>query len=118
MATVFISHEDPRLDYSSAYSFADKLVAVFPPGPGQVTLSPQTALGLVRSKLSGITTDDYLILLGDPMMSALCVAVAAEFTGRIRLLRWNRFTKAYIAIEVDLLERKSENPSPALERTA
>lgn len=116
MATVYVSHEDPRLDYSGAYKFAEKLVAVFPPGPGQVTLSPQNALGLVRAKLRGISVNDYLILLGDPMMSALCVAVAAEYTGRIRLLRWNRFTLSYVPVEVDLLERNSDGEVAALER--
>lgn len=107
MPTIFVTHEDPRLDYSPAYKFGEKMVAVFPPGAGQVTLSPQTALGQIRRVLNAMTREDYLVLVGDPVMIGLCTAVAAELIGKVKLLRWDKRALAYFPVEVDFLARSS-----------
>lgn len=107
MATVFLSHEVPSLDFRPAEKFGD-LVTIFPPGAGQVTFSPQTALGLARRILSRMTRDDYLVLVGDPVMIGLCVAVAAELVGRVKLLRWDKRTLSYFPVEVDFVARSSK----------
>lgn len=113
MATIFVTHEDPRLDYSPAYRWGDKLVAIFPPGSGQITLSPQAALANARTKLRTMTRDDYLILVGDPVMIGLCVAVAAEMIGRVRLLRWDKRSLSYTPVEVDFIDRVPAGASTA-----
>lgn len=104
MAVVFVTHEDPRLDYTPAFKFGEKLVAIFPPG-GQVTLSPQTALGQARKVLHAMTPEDSLALVGDPIIMGLCVAVAVELLGKVRLLRWNKWSLSYTLVEIDFLDR-------------
>ena len=103
MPTVFVSQEDARLDYSPARKWGEPIVAIFP--PGQVQLSPQVALAQARRTLQGMTRDDFLVLVGDPVMIGLCVAVAAEKIGRVKMLRWNKWDFKYYPVEVDFVER-------------
>jgi hypothetical protein len=99
MARVFITSDDPRLDFAAALDFGSKVIAVFP--PGQVHLSPQHALARAREVLKDFQPDDWLALVGDPVKIGICSAVVAERMGLMRLLRWNRHTLKYIPIEVD-----------------
>lgn len=108
MPTIFVTHEDPRLDYAPAFKWGERMVAIFPPGAGQVTLSPQVALANARRVLASMTRDDYLVLVGDPVMIGLCVAVAAEMVGSVRMLRWDKRTLSYVPVEVDFINRGTD----------
>lgn len=103
MPNVYVTSEDPNLDYSPALRFGDRVIGVFP--PGQVHLHPQIALYRARGVLREMKPEDYLALAGDPVKIGICVMVAAERVGRVKLLRWNRQTSSYIPIEVDFLDR-------------
>jgi len=104
-ATVFVTSEDPRFDYTAALEFGSSVVGVFP--PGQVHLQPQVALNRARSVLASMRPTDYLALSGDPVKIGICVAVAVERVGRVKMLRWNRHTLSYIDIEVDFLDNRN-----------
>lgn len=108
MSTVYVTHEIPTLDFGPAYKWGDSLVAVFPPGAGQVTLSPHVAIARARQVLRNMTQDDYLILAGDPVIIGLCVAIAAELVGRVKLLRFDRHTFSYVLVELDFLTRSAD----------
>lgn len=114
MATIFVTHEDPRLDYTPAYRWGEKIIAIFPPGSGQITLSPQIALANARKVIQSMGRDDYLILVGDPVMIGLCVAVAAEMIGRVKLLRWDKRNMSYTPVEIDFIDRVSVGGVPAV----
>jgi hypothetical protein len=43
-------------------------------------------------------------------MMGLCVAVAVELIGKVKLLRWDRRTLKYFPIEVDFLARTPSEP--------
>lgn len=103
MTKVFITSEDPKLDYSPALEWGERIIGVFP--PGQVHLHPQVALYRARGVLREMQPDDWLALSGDPVKIGICVAVAAERIGRVKMLRWNRQTMNYLPIEVDFLDR-------------
>lgn len=102
MQTVYITSEDPSLNYSTALNFGKKLVGVFP--PGQVHLNPQIALYRARSVLSKMIPGDFLALAGDPVKIGICVTVAAEVCGTVRMLRWDRQTQGYIEVPVDFTD--------------
>lgn len=104
MAIVYVTQDVPQLDYEPALIYGEKLVAVFPPG-GQIRLSPQNALGQARKVLADLTAADWLCLAGDPVMIGICVAVAVEKVGKVRLLRFNRRELNYTPVEVDFLDR-------------
>lgn len=99
-STLFVVQDNPRLDFTPAREFAG-----WPPrtifGPGQITLSPQVALDHARNVLQAMLPDDYLLLTGDPVMIGICVTVAAQLHGKVRVLRWDRRTLSYLSIGVD-----------------
>lgn len=105
--TVYLTHEDPRFDYTPARKFGRLIKPIFP--PGQIQLSPQVALYRARLILREIDGSDWIALVGDPIKIGICVAVAAERLGRLRLLKWNRHTLEYLPIEVDF--RSTDIPS-------
>lgn len=86
--TVFLSNENPRLDYSATKPYGTKLVSVFP--PGRIHLSPSAAVLRARQVLSVMTHDDYLMLVGDPIAIAICAMIAGERLGRVKFLRFQR----------------------------
>lgn len=102
---VFITSEDPRLDFSPAMQYGE-VVGVFP--PGQVHLHPQIALYRARRVLQDLTRDDFIALVGDPVKIAICAVVAAERIGKVKFLKWNRQSLSYLPIEVDFLDRNSQ----------
>ena len=106
---VFISSEDPRLNFAPALKFGDELIGVFP--PGQVHLHPQHALMQAHKTLSAMRPDDYLVLSGDPVKIAICVTVAAWMHFKVRMLRWDRQTASYVEVAVDFREMKDLLPT-------
>lgn len=105
MTTVFVTTENPTLDYSPAYQFGENIVAVFP--PGQVHLNPQVAIYRARGVLKAMQPGDYLALVGDPLKIGVCMTVAAERLGKFNTLKWNRQSLSYLAIPVDFTTREA-----------
>lgn len=104
MSKAFIVSENQRFSYADVLNWCQEMVPIFRPGT-QVTLNPQTALGHARKVLRDMTADDYLVLIGDPVIIGICVAVAAEFLGTVKVLRWDKFSTRYVPIEIDFLDR-------------
>lgn len=104
MSTVFVVQDNPKLSYQDARKYGTRLIAVFPPRE-QVELSPQYALAQARKVLDAMQPGDSLVLVGDPVMIGICVNVAAEKIGKVRLLRWDKRDFTYIPVEVDFLDR-------------
>lgn len=116
MPKIFVTSEDPSLDYSPALQFGDKLVGVFP--PGQVLLHPQVALFRARGILSKMLPEDYLALVGDPIKIGICMVVAAEIVGKVRVLKWNRQSYSYLPVEIDFNDHMPptlDKPEPVSE---
>lgn len=109
MPKVYVTSEDPHLDYTPAFEFGDKIIGVFP--PGQIHLNPQIALYRARAALRDITTEDYLALVGDPIKIGICFGVVMERLGVVNALRWNRQTTSYLHIAINFLDR-----NPPLEK--
>lgn len=63
---------------------------------------PQSVLDEIREKLADYGDEDYLLLVGNPILLGLSVAIAAMANdGRINLLQWSGREQKYIAVEVD-----------------
>lgn len=70
-------------------------------GPVTQELLPK-ALEQIHDKLSQMTCDDYIVAVGDPILVAAAIAYAADQHGKVKVLRWDRHSKRYVALEVDL----------------
>ncbi len=107
MAVVFVTQDNPKLGFAPALAYGEKLAAVFP--PGQVVLSPQTALNHARRVLQDMTADDWLVLSGDPVVIGICWAVVAEYLGKVRALKWDARELCYVPVEVNMVDRVSHS---------
>ena len=108
MSKAFVVSENQKYSYADLQSFCQEMVPVFRPN-SQVTLHPQGALGHARNVLRNITAEDYLVLVGDPVIIGICFAVVAELLGRVRVLKWDKFSMRYVPIEIDFLDRVGLN---------
>jgi hypothetical protein len=70
---------------------------------GQLPEDPRAVADAVERGLSGMTSEDFLLLVGDPRAIAIAGAVASRVCGgRFRLLHWQRDQRRYDPVDVDL----------------
>lgn len=99
--TVYITQEVRGRDLSDALEFGDLDILI--PAKEQVALSAIPTLRRMERKLVKFTSDDYLMLSGDPVCIGIACALAAlANNGRFRVLKWDRLEQRYYPIEVDL----------------
>jgi hypothetical protein len=99
--TVYITQEVRGRDLSDALAFGDLEILV--PAKDQISLSAMPTVRRMERKLSKFTSDDYLVLSGDPVCIGIACALAAlHNNGRFKVLKWDRIETRYFPIEVDL----------------
>ena len=71
---------------------------------------PRKAEGLFYEKITKLlkdfTTDDYLLLTGDPAIIGVACSIVSDMTnGKYNLLKWDKQERQYYPIEINLYER-------------
>lgn len=106
MGRIFVTSEDPKLDYTPALQYGSSISGVFP--PGQIHLHPDVAINQARKILRSMEPDDYLALAGDPTKILICGVIAAERVGKVKILKWNRQSMSYVPIELDFITQQTK----------
>lgn len=101
MSVVWVTQEVPGRNLTPARQFGE-LRLLLP--SRQILLAPEQAIKTLYEKLSGQNLDDdYLVLIGDPIAIGMSVFVAAECNGGvINVLKWDRETRSYNPVKLDL----------------
>lgn len=112
MPKAFVVQDNPRISTLPIKEYADWPPRVIFP-PGQIMLSPEKALRLARNVLDReMKEDDFLVLLGDPVMIAIVSSVAVEIFGKLKFLKWDRRERIYYPVLIDFDEgERIENQS-------
>ncbi len=98
---VYIVQESDGKDLSPARKFGE-LKVLLPIGR-QVTITSDSVVETLRTKLRGFGSRDHLLLLGDPISIGIATALALEENkGRCNVLKWDRRNHCYESILVDL----------------
>jgi hypothetical protein len=101
--TVYITQEVPGRDLSDALVFGD--LDILLPAREQISLSAMPTVRRMQRKLVKFTSDDYLMLSGDPVCIGIaCCLAALANNGRFKVLKWDRIESRYYPIEVDLFQ--------------
>jgi len=97
---VWIVQNDIRKDFTPAEAYGT-LAEIFY-GTSDVA-EPDKIVEHARRSIRNWEPGDYLLMVGDPSLCALCLAIALEFdpTGRVTLLRWDRIKRAYSVLPLD-----------------
>lgn len=86
----------PKFDFTPAAEFGE-LVFLLGSSASPFNLPP--VLSELQERLKGITEDDYLLLVGNPVLLGLAVAIAADYNdGSITMLQWSGAKHAYIPV--------------------
>ena len=73
------------------------------PSKTNLMLTTAPAVRTVKRVLSNFSDEDYLLLMGDPASIGLCCAVAAAInSGRFKVLKWDRQSRDYYAVSLEL----------------
>jgi hypothetical protein len=87
----------PTVNIDHAKTFGE-LNVMLPPEAGRLETS--SIVAALKRMMKDYGPDDYVVALGDPMIIAIASVIAERAAGRLRLLRWDRNTREYVAIEV------------------
>ena len=72
----------------------------------QIILSPGPVIFELRRLLKDYSSNDYLLLSGDPSVIGLACAIASDINnGKVNVLKWDRQEKVYYPLEINLHER-------------
>ena len=111
MSKVYLTQEipgssigQPKYNVLGAQKFGQ--IVTLLPEKSQIILSPGPLIQKLRTLLKDYTTDDYLLLSGDPaIIGVVCSVVSAITNGKYNLLKWDRQEKTYYPIEVNIFHK-------------
>ena len=87
--------------YSSSGKF-DFLLPEF----SQIIFSPGPLVYKLRQGLKDYTSNDYLLLTGDPAIIGVACSIVSDITnGKYKLLKWDKQERKYYPIEINLYEK-------------
>jgi hypothetical protein len=90
---------------ASSYSSSGKFNFLLPEF-SQIIFSPGPLVYKLRQGLKDYTSDDYLLLTGDPAIIGVACSIVSDITnGRYKLLKWDKQERKYYPIEINLYEK-------------
>ena len=90
---------------ASSYSTSGKFNFLLPE-LSQIIFSPGPLIYKLRKGLKDFTTDDYLLLTGDPAIIGVACSIVSDMTnGRYNLLKWDKQERKYYPISINLYEK-------------
>ena len=72
----------------------------------QIIFSPGPLVYKLRQGLKDFTSNDYLLLTGDPAIIGVACSIVSDITnGKFNLLKWDKQERKYYPIEINLYEK-------------
>ena len=94
----------PKINIIGATQFGQLRVLL--PENSQIILSPSYVISTLRSKLKNYTSDDYLLLTGDPAIIGVACSIVSDITnGEFNLLKWDKQERRYYPVEIRLYNK-------------
>ncbi len=76
------------------------------PELSQMIFSPGPLIFKLRKGLKDYTTEDFLLLTGDPAIIGVACSIVADITnGKFNLLKWDKQERKYYPIQINLFEK-------------
>ena len=76
------------------------------PELSQMIFSPGPLIFKLRKGLKDYTTEDYLLLTGDPAIIGVACSIVSNITnGKFNLLKWDKQERKYYPIHINLFEK-------------
>ena len=76
------------------------------PELSQIIFSPGPLIFKLRKALKDFTSEDHLLLTGDPAIIGVACSIVSDMTnGKYKLLKWDKQERKYYPIEINLYEK-------------
>ena len=94
----------PKINIMSASQYGNFKFLL--PEFSQIIFSPGPLIFKLRKALKNFTTEDYLLLTGDPAIIGVACSIVSDMTnGKYNLLKWDKQERQYYPIQINLYER-------------
>mgnify|MGYP003126135714 FL=1 len=94
----------PKINIMGAQKFGK--IKVLLREDSQMIFSPGPIISELRRLLKNYTSEDYLLLTGDPAIIGVACSVVSDITnGKYNLLKWDRQERMYYPISINLYEK-------------
>ena len=98
----------PKINIMGAQKFGR--IKVLLREDSQMIFSPGPIIFELRRLLKNYTSEDYLLLTGDPAIIGVACSVVSDIThGKYNLLKWDRQERMYYPIQINLYEKGKIN---------
>ena len=97
----------PKINIMGAASYATSNKFNFLlPEFSQMIFSPGPLIYKLRQGLKNYTSDDYLLLTGDPALIGVACSIVSDITnGKYNILKWDKQERKYYPISINLYEK-------------
>ena len=94
----------PKINILGAAKYGDFKFLL--PELSQMIFSPGPLIFKLRKGLKDITSEDFLLLTGDPAIIGVACSIVSDMTnGKYRLLKWDKQERKYYPIDINLHEK-------------
>ena len=98
------SEGTPRINILGAREYGDFVFCL--PEMAQIIFSPRPLIFKLRALLKDYTSEDYLLLTGDPAIIGVACSIVSDMTnGKYKLLKWDKQERKYYSITINLYEK-------------
>jgi len=95
---------NPKINIMGASNYGK--IKFLLPEFSQIIFSPGPLIFKLRKSLKDFTTEDYLLLTGDPAIIGVTCSIVSDMTnGKYKLLKWDKQEKQYYPININLHEK-------------
>ena len=97
----------PKINIMGAASYSTTNDFIFLlPEFSQMIFSPGPLIFKLRKGLRNYTSEDYLLLTGDPAIIGVACSIVSDITnGKYNVLKWDKQERKYYPIEINLYEK-------------
>tara|TARA_Y100001937_G_scaffold43759_1_gene61729 strand:- start:897 stop:1253 length:357 start_codon:yes stop_codon:yes gene_type:complete len=94
----------PRINIMGASEYGSLKFLL--PELSQIIFSPGPLIFKLRKVLRNFTSEDYLLLTGDPAIIGVACSIVSDITnGKYKLLKWDKQERKYYPININLYEK-------------
>ena len=94
----------PRINIMGASEYGSLKFLL--PELSQIIFSPGALIFKIRKVLRDFTSEDYLLLTGDPAIIGVACSIVSDITnGKYKLLKWDKQERRYYPININLYEK-------------